>query len=154
MRIFDSIKNVIRWFPIIWNDRDWDYYFLYIILHTKLSHMEKYIRKHGHHIGCERDADNIKVAVSLLDRLIKDDHLDNAMKQHREKWGRMKFNFIDIDGNGSRLETTYGKAKTEEDRKKAEKEFRRCAKHSEYMLERDLDLLFKVMRKHIRHWWD
>jgi len=31
-----SIKNLYKWFFIIWNDRDWDHIYIEIILHKKL----------------------------------------------------------------------------------------------------------------------
>ena len=31
-----QIRKVLRWIPILWRDRDWDYYFVYEILKQKL----------------------------------------------------------------------------------------------------------------------
>jgi len=41
--VYNSIKNIIRWFPIIWKDRDYDDWYIYTILETKLKHQAKYI---------------------------------------------------------------------------------------------------------------
>ena len=37
----NSIKNLIKWFPIIWRDRDWDYAYIEDILLFKLNNMHK-----------------------------------------------------------------------------------------------------------------
>lgn len=154
--IIDRIKNIIRWLPVIWNDVDWDTYYFYVILRTKLSHMEEYIRKEGHHIGNEKDADDIKIAINTIDRLIEDTYLENALKWHKEKWGNVEMMFIPIleDKRCSRVEFVYDKAKTEEEKEQARKEFKIAAEHSEYMIRQDLRFLFGFLRKKIRHWWD
>jgi hypothetical protein len=38
-QFFRNIHNLIRWFPIIWKDRDWDDHFIFEILtvNTDLS---------------------------------------------------------------------------------------------------------------------
>jgi hypothetical protein len=72
--IFIGIKNLFVWFKIIWNDRWWDHYFFFIILHKKLSIMEKNFRKNGSHSCAEQDADKIKKCVLVIERLIKDNY--------------------------------------------------------------------------------
>jgi hypothetical protein len=37
----NSIKNLIKWFPIIWNDRDWDSAYIEEMLLFKLNNMYK-----------------------------------------------------------------------------------------------------------------
>ena len=151
------IKNVIRWLPVIWNDMDWDHHYFYVILRTKLSHMEEYIRKFGHHLGNEKDADDMKIAINTIDRLIEDEYLENALKWHKEKWGSVDIKFIpvtDDDSGCSTAEFVYDKANTEKDKEQARKEFKIAADHSEYMIGQDLDFLFNFLRKKIRHWWD
>ena len=36
-----NIHNLIYWFPIIWNDYDWDYIFMLKIMRHKLNSMQK-----------------------------------------------------------------------------------------------------------------
>ena len=113
-----GLRNVIRWFPVIYKDRWWDHSFLYPILKKKLELMEENFRLRGCHVGNEKDAKNMKICVLLLDRLINDAY---------------------IDYNGERgwaPEVKWSYEKEEE------------------MINQDLDLLFKLLRKHIRTWWD
>ena len=50
--VIDKIHNKIlgvkyttikfaRWLPVIWNDEDYDHYYLYVILHRKLKNMQR-----------------------------------------------------------------------------------------------------------------
>ena len=129
-----SIKNLITWFPVIWKDRQWDHVFLLDILHKKLSLMEKFFREKGHHVGAEKDADNIKLAILLLDRIRKDDYIKSAFKPYEDKYGEISFK-------------SFSSLK--------EKElFNRCSEHETYLKNQDLDMLFSHLRKHILEWWD
>lgn len=39
--IYRSIKNLIKWFSVIWNDRDWDHGYIEDMLLFKLNNMYK-----------------------------------------------------------------------------------------------------------------
>ena len=77
--LYNSIRNLCIWFKIIWRDRPWDYHYLFIMLHKKLSLMERFIRIKGCHEDHIMDADRIKECIVLLDRIIADDYEDMAM---------------------------------------------------------------------------
>jgi hypothetical protein len=64
-----SIKKLWRWIPIIYKDRDWDYWYIYEMLKCKLEDMENYIRRDGIHVCNEHDANKIKTALRLLERI-------------------------------------------------------------------------------------
>ena len=79
-----KIKNLIRWAPIIWKDRDWDYYFIYEILKQKLKHTEAYIRKDGLHVFNEHDADSIKTAIEMIEKVQTEYHIDKYLSEATE----------------------------------------------------------------------
>jgi DNA-binding phage protein len=79
-----QIRNVLRWIPIIWRDRDWDYYFVYEILKQKLIDTEKYIRKDGLHVFNEHDADSIKTAIEMIEKVQTEYHLDKYLSEATE----------------------------------------------------------------------
>jgi hypothetical protein len=60
-----SIKNIIRWFPIIWKDRDWDESYIYTILQTKLKFQSKYIGDRDFHTTAKRDSEIMDLCVNL-----------------------------------------------------------------------------------------
>ena len=65
-----GIQNLIKYFTIIWNDRDWDFNYFFHLLKKKLECMEEYTRQYGYHENSIQDADNIKKCIELIDKLI------------------------------------------------------------------------------------
>jgi hypothetical protein len=79
-----QLRKLIRWIPIIWRDRDWDYYFVYEILKQKLIDTEKYIRRDGVHFYNNRDADDILKAINLIEKVQTEYHLDKYLSEATE----------------------------------------------------------------------
>jgi len=152
-----GIKNIIIWIPIIWQDRDWDQWFLYKILQFKLKRMAKLQRDHGMSTCSNNIADQMQICVNLLDRLIKDEYLENCLKPHEKKWGRSKIIWTPLpdDAKMSRLmRIKTERAITPEQIKQEDKERMKLYKHSDMLLKQDLDMLFQNMRKYSEGWWD
>ncbi len=80
-----NIRRVLRWLPIIWRDRDWDYYYIYEMLKQKLIATEEYIRKDGIHIYNVTDADSIKKAIDMIEKVQKEYYLDKYLSE-AENW--------------------------------------------------------------------
>lgn len=76
-----GVKNLIRWFPIIYKDRDWDNYFLEELLITKLSFQADYFKKYGIHVQAEHDAKRMKLVIKLLKRC-RDDYYASEYQQY------------------------------------------------------------------------
>jgi len=151
-----GIKNLIKWFPIIWKDRQWDRQFIYAILRHKLHLTEQFIRHNGIHVHHIKDADKIKKCVLLLDRLIKDKYHENIYQNYYKKWGNpeMFWEDYDEDPEYKTLDIKYPNVKTEEDDKLQEKQFKMKMKTEQQMKQQDLNMLFELLRKHIQTWWD
>jgi len=173
MRVIEKIKNLISWFPVIWNDFDWDYQSIYRILEHKLSRMENVIRG-GYAVDAEATADKIKFCSLLCKRLAECDYLERALIPHKRKWGsigdlitkelpggKRKWGSIgdlitkELPGGMSEwLGPKWEKADTEEKRLQAEEEFRRAAIRADWRQEQDKNELFDAMKKYITGWWD
>ena len=80
-----QLRKVLRWIPIIWNDRDWDYYFIYEILKQKLIDTETHIRKDGVHLYNEIDADSINKAIKMIEKVQTEYHINEYMLKDK-KW--------------------------------------------------------------------
>ena len=61
-----GVKNLWKWFPTIWKDRDWDHDFIYNLLAKKLEFQAKYVGKNGIHIDAKRDAERMMLVVKLI----------------------------------------------------------------------------------------
>ena len=151
-----GILNLVIWFPVIWKDRNWDYLYIFTILHKKLSLMERFIREDGIHVKHKQDADKIKTCILLLDRLMEDEYFENVFSNHDKKWGYPDYNFTPIEGDkGScSIKVTRKHTNTKEEIEQERKEFRRLSPKPEKMKKQDVEYLFEVMGKYVREWWD
>jgi hypothetical protein len=154
--IKNGILNLISWFPIIWQDRHYDSYYIFQVLRHKLKLTEEHIREHDNHLGAHKDADKIKRCIFLLNRIIEDNYFEHAMKCHDKKWGKctMTHKPIEDQPGYSELIITYEHVKTEKDEKEQKKHIKRCFRHEAYLEKQDVEYLFKLMSKHIKYWWD
>jgi len=146
-----GIKNLIYWFPVIWQDRNFDHYYLSSILRYKLNDMVKYYNgPHAWGVDAPKLAHEMKVCVIILDRIIKDDYNREGYDAHDKKWGELVFDF-DTPGN---LLLKRSKRVTKEEEEIEQKEYSEIYKKEEEDREKDIETLFDIIRKNIRNWWD
>ena len=147
-------KKLLKWIPVIWKDQDWDQVFFYKILRFKLKCMAEYHRKHGHSLNAKDIAKQIEICVMLLNRIIGDNYICNALMQHEAKWGEAEILHKKIE------HTKYCKIDikvpglNKKDEKTERKRRYQCYKHSDYLKKQDIDMLFEKLNKRIECWWD
>lgn len=144
-----GITSICKWIPTLWADRNWDHYFIFTVLKKKLQFTEPVLRN-GFSVEGSKRADEVKLCINLIDRILKDDYHDNAFKNHDKKWGEIDFSF---HKNG-RFDVHRCKVITEKDIELERKESNRLYKHASNMQKQDIEYLFKIMSKHILGWWD
>jgi len=84
--LYQGIRNIIRWFPVIWKDRDWDDHYIWQVMMTKLTFQAKYIREKGLHVDNVRDAEKMELCVRLM-KLISDEfYTGEYMDYHKSKF--------------------------------------------------------------------
>jgi hypothetical protein len=76
---YKRIKNIIRWIPILWKDRDWDYWYTFEILKVKLKFQSEHFRKYGYHVSSERDAQKMELCIRLIDKVQNEYYLDEQL---------------------------------------------------------------------------
>ncbi len=81
-----QIKNLIRWFPIIYNDADWDGWYIYTILETKIKHQAEYIGGENRHIQAKRDAERMMLCVRLTQKVKEDEYEAKYMDYHNPEY--------------------------------------------------------------------
>jgi hypothetical protein len=81
--IIKGIKNLIRWFPTIWKDRDWDDHFIWEILKVKLKNQSNFIGRSGIHVSAKRDAEIMMTCVRLM-KLIQDDFYSHEYSEYHK----------------------------------------------------------------------
>jgi len=71
-----GIRNLIKWAPVIYKDRDWDQWFIYEILKTKLRHQANYFLKEGHLVSSEKHALQILECIEMIEIVQNEKILD------------------------------------------------------------------------------
>jgi hypothetical protein len=161
-----GVQNLIAFFPVVWQDRDWDYHYWIRLNIFKLRRMEKLLREHGNHVNAERDADNIRKAVLALERLEKDDYILDVNMWVDKKYGELHVDWLpqDIKGNPTdekKAELFQADFKTKKwgeltDSEKKMSDFLRSKnyKHADYLKQQDIEYATKIINKYLFHWWD
>lgn len=161
-QFFKRIYNLYRWFPIIWNDQDWDDHYIFEILKFKLKNQAEYIGGKDRYIGAKRDAEIMMLCTRLIDKVQDEwygreylDYQKSEMKftPSESHPGSYEMEFIELsehyddyfkkypliyrmvpDLNASKDKIAFQIAKINE--------------------ERAHKLLFTILEQNIRRWWD
>ena len=152
-----SIKNIVRWWKIIWNDRDWDYGFFEEILVFKLKNMRDFYQN-GINVwsaNAPQVADEISEVIEIFER-IQEDNYENLVSPGFNDWidkqhavGESIFK-TKINEDGEKT-LTFNTPKWTEEEKKAREEVYIKA---EEMHNEDYRKAFELIGRNIRKWWD
>lgn len=134
-----GIRNIIKWFPLIWKDRPWDHVYIYDILSFKLKLQAEHIDKNGLHVGAERDAEIImtcsKLAKKLADEYYNDEPIEYEYVQRY---------FNKYSNTYKKVLKKYPDARPAMIKYYIAEEIKNKAKR----------LLFSIMENKIEEWWD
>ena len=163
-----GVKNLWKWFPIIWKDRDWDHNFIYTLLAKKLEFQAKYIGNRGIHVDAKRDAERMMLVAKLI-KLQQDDFYAMEYMDYQVT----EDIFIPVDDKLEYFEweqvtvsDTYDTyfAKYPLCHKRSCQHWSQFAKHTDSQLvammmgnlrqQKCKDLIFKLLNQHIDSWWD
>jgi hypothetical protein len=167
-----GIKNLWRWFPVIWEDRDWDDYFIWEILKTKLKYQSDYIGSSGNHISAKYDAQRMMLCVRLIEKIQVDFYACEYMD-----YNQLEYNFSPVEDQTGYLkldiqvmsENYYeylakhraSVRKVLADKKQhkfkldGDDDKEKLAMNVAYYNEKKAkDLLFKILNRDIKNWWD
>ena len=171
--LYRGIINLIKWFPIIWKDRNWDDSFIFKILERKLQLQSDFIGKRGIHVSAKRDSEIMNTCVRLM-KLVREEHYNMEYSNYHES----KYWFEDIKDNPgySTWESKILKENFEDYFKKYPLIYKRVINGEGVFnidkkdeLERKQviamnigkinhvrarKLLFKLMEENIERWWD
>jgi hypothetical protein len=157
------IKNVWRWLPIIWKDKDYDHHFISEILIKKLEHTRDFFLSDDTHIAeASQVAAQIQEAINRL-HMTRDSwefYEDPAMEQLEQKWGKTTFEHIPYqhtkDGKvlSYELKSKTEKVITEEDEEQYKEEFRKTLKDVRKKYIKDKIAAYEFIGRNMDTWWD
>lgn len=158
-----GIKNLIRWFPVIWKDRDWDGHFIWELMIQKLKFQAKYIGDRDWHVNAKRDAEIMMTCVRLMER-VQSEHYQMEYIDYYEA----KHEFVDTDDpEFKELKTKYISDSFDDYFKKYPLMYKRITKkypkEDRYAIGRYMSyerhnrarrILFTLMERNIERWWE
>lgn len=164
-----GVKNLIRWFPTIWKDRDWDAHFIWDIMIQKLKFQSKYIREKDFHLNAKRDSEIMMTCVRLMEKIKSEEYVMEYMDYHESE-----FNFVNCDKPGYKeLKINELSENFDEYFKKYPIQYKRVLSGkintftkngiSKTKIAMDIShenhnrarkLLFKLMERNIERWWN
>jgi hypothetical protein len=167
----NGVKNLIRWFPIIWKDRDWDDSFIFNLLSQKLKNQATYIGKRDYHTLAKRDAEIMMTCVRLVEKVKMEDYGLEYMDYQETDW-----EFIDCADKPGYSELKFNEVSENLDEyfKKYPRQYKKVLKGEINRFKRDGDkdkkliameiahenherarkLLFNILERNIERWWD
>jgi len=150
-KIICGIKNLRNWFPIIWQDRDWDFEFILIILREKLSNVLKHFDSLGEEHSNVEAIQTLRKVLTLLDKYDNiSNHEDKRLIELRKKYGETIFS----TKKTGLVHVTFANVKTEEDLKIAKKAHSELHEILEEEKNKALIDAFYLIGKYIQFWWD
>jgi len=157
-------KNVIRWSPTIFKDRDWDHWHIYNILQKKIEFQRKELINANRHTDINRDNRDMTIVLNLIER-VKEDYYGIEYLDYSES----KFRFEPIDGDDEYCTMEQDVISENYDGyiKKYPSSVRKVLKEKPDLDKKDLcfwisihnqekahNLLHKVLKEKMRGWWD
>ena len=165
IRLFlTGCKNVIRWSPTIFKDRDWDDWYIYNILQKKIEFQRQEIIYANRHMQVDKDNRDMTIVLNLIER-VKEDYYGIEYLDYSES----KFRFEPIDGDDKyyTMEEDIISENYDNYIKKYPSSVRRVLKEKPDLNKKDLcfwvakhneekahDLLHKILKEKMRRWWD
>ena len=167
-----GVKNLWRWFPVIWKDRDWDDHYIFEILKTKLKNQAEYIGTRDIHTRAKRDSEIMLLCARLMEKVQEEFYSMEYMDYHESRYNWIdseKFpdsKQLEIEEISENYDEYFAKHKlavkriisdpkyqifklTEDDYKQ-----RLAMNVSHYNHNRARKILFKLMERNIEGWWD
>lgn len=178
---FTSVGNLIKWFPVIWKDRDWDDHYIFEVFKFKLEKQSKYIKEKGFHTNSDLDAKRMMLCVKLMEKVQEEFYVMEYMDyEDKDFFFVPTGDDIEDDLSGYYMETRLKKENLNDFFKKYPLVYKKIVTNKKYQIfkidnedltsydvksrialnigrynhERARKLLFKVLSENIESWWN
>jgi hypothetical protein len=159
-----GIKNIFRWIPTLYKDKDWDEWYILTILQKKIEFQRKEIIYANRHIDVDRDNRDMTIVLNLIER-VKDEYYNTEHLDYEES--KFRFEPVDEDRVLYSMEQDVISERYDEFLKKYPSSVRKVLKQRPNLTKKDLcyyvakhnqekahNLLFKILKERMRWWWD
>jgi len=153
-RFFRKLKRLIAFIPVIWKGDDWDYQYAVDLFQFQLLRLADYIEEHNRYVMCENDVDRIRLVCRLMTKVYDEEYAAEYQDILEKMYGKDVLNckFEKIEGtDSSRMFWEYEGWENAEDVKKTKDALFQMSQEKQ---ERAHRLLWQLIEKDIRKWWD
>lgn len=165
-QFLQGLRNIIRWMPTIYKDKDWDHSFITDMLQKKLEFTRQELVNANRFVGVEAVNKDITLALNLLER-IKHSYYELEMYEYIKK--SYDWQPADVTGDYLAMEATILEdhldeylAKYKRTAKKLRKKHRLkiadtekiAFRVSDYNQQKCERIFWKLMHYKLNHWWD
>ena len=151
-RFFKKLIKLVKAIPLIWNDEDWDYDYLLLLMQWKLSNMENFLRSSlCVSEGSTDRADEIKDTLKLLQEYWEPE--ETCLKELNITPIETSYVFVPAEGCGSRL-VEINKATNEPLTEEEEAEFGKIHVNLYKVQEDKWKKFWDSIKENAQGWWD
>ena len=75
----NGVKNLYKWFWVIWKDRDWDHHYIFEILKFKLEKQAKHLSEKNEYENSERNVELMMTCVKLINRIQNEYYIEECI---------------------------------------------------------------------------
>lgn len=151
----DGLANTIRWLPVIWRDRDFDYGFMLDLWATKFQHMADFFNsEYAMTVDAKEHAVELQECADLCHKALADTYEDAALATHDEKWGKLEVSGEPTTERTRRLIFHRAGILNAYDEKRERKEFIAICRQAHKDKQADINRLCKTISKRLLYWWD
>jgi hypothetical protein len=157
-------KNVVRWVPTIFKDRNWDGWFIYNILQKKIEYQREEIIYANRHVDVDRDNRDMTIVLNLLERVKEDyygvEYIDYYTSNYRFEpiEGKEELYSLEEDLISERYDEflkKYPSTVRKVLKEKSDLDKKTLCHHvAQYNQEKAHNLLFKILKERMEWWWD
>lgn len=152
VRFFLNIKRMIKWFPIIWKTREYDYRYALDVFSFQLEQIKNYLESEkAHTLHAKDHASRIKTCIELMAKVYDQDYFDEHYRKIVSLYGNYTWNF---ESDSGFLEKIWEKPYTKEELKQIEYETSVLFMESCKKQKRAHKILWKFIEHNIMNWWD
>jgi hypothetical protein len=100
-----GLLNFWKWRKVIYKDRDWDHWFIYEVLKTKLQFQLEHLQKFGYHEHTKEDQQKILECIDLINKVQSEYYINEGLEEMiDEKWTHNTLFEIEQKHNNARKE--------------------------------------------------
>jgi len=158
------IKNLWRWLPIIWNDKDYDDHFIFEVLKFKLKNTADYTEQREGFVGYEHEVARMRLCIKLIECIQEQHYCTEYLDYHTSTFEfvpirdtdscEMKSEIIEdnLDNYFKKYPLVYKRVVADfgSDSNRIRIAIHMGAENHR----RAKQLLFDTLNKHIENWWE